>query len=157
MGNIFSQIGQAFVQAIPTVVFVGLLVFILRRLFFQPVAAVMKERDRQSKGAVERARERMALAEKRAADYEAVWQKARSEIYALREQDQRSALAAREEAIRQARGQAEASVKDAQKALAAEASAVQAELTRSTQALASQIVSAILDGPDGARPSGVSH
>ena len=157
MGNIFSQIGQAFVQAIPTVAFVGILVFILKRLFFQPVAAVMKERDLQGKGAVERARERLALAEKRAAEYEAAWQKARREIYAWREQDRRTAVSEREEAIRQARAKGEVSVKAAQTALAEDATSAETELARSGQALADQIVNAILGGPGETRPDRVSQ
>ena len=150
MGDIFNQIGQAFVQAIPTVVFVGLLVFILRRLFFQPLGAVLNEREQRSKGALEHARERTALAESKAAEYEAIWLKARREVYALREQDRRAALAAREEAIRQARAQSEATVKQAQAEIAGEATVAQAELTRNSQALADGILNAILADGEGA-------
>jgi F-type H+-transporting ATPase subunit b len=148
MGDIFSKIGQAFVQAIPTVVFVGLLVFILRRIFFRPLGEVLQEREQQGKGGLERARERTALAESKAAEYEAVWQKARRELYAVREQERRAPHAAREEVIRQARAQSEATVKEAQASLAREAELVRADLSRNSAALATQIVDTIMAGPD---------
>jgi F-type H+-transporting ATPase subunit b len=149
MGDIFNQIGQAFVQAIPTVVFVGLLVFILRRLFFGPLRAVLKAREQQSKGALERARERTALAESKAAEYEAAWLRARREVYSLREQDRRAALSEREEIIRQARAQTEATVREAQASLTGQSEAARAELARASENLAAEIVEAILGRRNG--------
>lgn len=156
MGDIFNQIGQAFVQAIPTVVFVGILVFVLRRIFFRPLGAVLKEREAQSKGALERARERAALAETKAAEYEAAWQKARRELYALREQDRRAALAAREEIVRQARAKSETTVKEAQASIAGQADAARGELAHTSRELAAKIVDAILAGHDSA-PAGAGE
>ena len=146
MGDIFNKIGQAFVQAIPTVVFVGLLVFVLRRLFFRPLSEVLKAREQQSKGALERARERTALAESKAAEYEAVWLKARREVYALREQDRRSALSEREVVIRQARSRSEEVVREAQTSLAREAETAKSELIRVSHGLAAEIADTVLGG-----------
>lgn len=147
MGNIGQQIGQAFVQAIPTVIFVSLLVFILRRIFFGPLAAVMKARDAQSKGAVARAKERAAEAEARTAEYEAMMLKARQGIYAQLEAQRREAVAARDEVIRQARARAEGTVKAAQAELAAQAQQARGELAQSSTALAEQITATILPAP----------
>src|SRR5215472_3041536 len=123
MGQIFEQVGQAFVQAIPTIIFATLLVFILKRLLFQPVGNVLKTRDEQTKGALVRARERAALVATKAEEYQAAWQKARQEIYGVRETDRRSALAARDEIIQQARERAEGLVKDARASLAGQGEA----------------------------------
>jgi len=147
MGNIGEELAQAFVQAIPTVIFVTLLVFILRRIFFGPLAAVMKARDEQSKGAVARAKERAAHADARAAEYEAEWLKARQEIYSQREADRREAVAARDELLKQARARAEATVKAAQAELAAQAEQARGELAQSSAALADQIVRVLLPRP----------
>jgi len=147
MGNIGQELAQAFVQAIPTVVFVVVLLFILRRIFFRPLAAVMKARDEQSKGAVARAKERAAQADARAAEYEALWLKARQEIYGQREGERREAVAARDEVVRQARAKAEATVKAAQADLAAQAEQARGELAQSSAALADQIVGVILAEP----------
>jgi len=149
MGQIFTQIGQAFVQAIPTIFAVGLLVFILRRVFFRPLTAVLKTREEESKGAILRARERSAQAESRAEEYEAAWQKARLEVFALREADRRKTLAEREEIIGGARRHAGTMVQEAQAALGAESDAARRELAGESASLADQIVKAILAGPGG--------
>ncbi|HXJ96058.1 MAG TPA: ATP synthase F0 subunit B [Terriglobia bacterium] len=155
MGQIFDQVGQAFVQAIPTIVFVTILLFVLKRLVFRPVGDVLKTRDEQTKGALVRARERAALAGTKAQQYEDAWQKARQEIYSLREGDRRTALAARDEVIRQARERAEGVVKDARASLAAQGEAARREMVPASQSLAEEIASAILAGPGGALTPGV--
>jgi F-type H+-transporting ATPase subunit b len=149
MGQIFDQVGQAFVQAIPTIIFITILVFVLKRLIFQPVGDVLKARGEQTKGALVRARERAALAGTKAEQYEAAWQKARQEIYGLREADRRAALAARDEVIRQARERAEGVVKDARASLAAQGEAARRELVPASQSLAEEIASTILAAPGG--------
>lgn len=146
MGDIFNQVGQAFVQAIPTIVFVALLLFILRRIFFRPLAGVLKAREELTKGAVARAKERTALAESRAAEYEALWLKARQQVYSQREADRKAALAVRDEVIRQARVEAEATVRVAQAALAAEANVARQKLAEQSADLAGEIVQTILAG-----------
>jgi F-type H+-transporting ATPase subunit b len=147
MGNIGQELAQAFVQAIPTVVFVALLLFILRRIFFRPLAAVLKARDEQSKGAVARAKERAAQADARAAEYEALWLKARQEIYSQREAERKEAVATRDELVKQARAKADATVKAAQADLAAQAEQARQELAQSSAALADQIAGVILAEP----------
>ena len=149
MEQIFEQVGQAFVQAVPTIIFVTILLFVLKRLIFQPVGDVLKNRDEQTKGALVRARERAALAGTKAEQYEAAWQKARQEIYGVREADRRAALAARDEVIRQARERAEDLVNDARTSLAAQGEAARRELVPAGQSLAEEIASAILAGPGG--------
>lgn len=154
MGNIGQELAQAFVQAVPTVIFVALLLFILRRIFFRPLAAVLKAREEQGKGAVARAKERAAQAEARAAEYEGLWLKARQEIYSQREGERREAVAARDELVRQARAGAEATVKAAQADLAAQAEQARQELAQSSAALADQIVGVILAAPTPAGGAG---
>src|SRR5215469_488640 len=154
MGQIFDQVGQAFVQAIPTIIFITILLFVLRRLVFQPVGDVLKTRDEQTKGALLRARERAALAGTKAEEYEAAWLKARQKIYGLRETDRRAALAARDDVIRQARERAEGVVKDARASLAAQGEAARRELVPASQSLAEEIASTILAAPSGGLPPG---
>jgi F-type H+-transporting ATPase subunit b len=155
MGDIFGQVGQAFVQAIPTIIFVTLLVSILKRLLFQPVGNVLKTREEQTKGALVRAAQRAALAATKAEEYEAAWQKARQGIYGLREADRRAALAGRDEVIRQARERAEQLVKEARASLAAQGEAARRELVPASQSLAEEIASTILAGPGGGLTPGV--
>jgi F-type H+-transporting ATPase subunit b len=144
MEDILRQVGQAFVQAIPTVIFVALLVLILDRVFFRPLTAVLKAREDASEGARERARERLTLAEAKGQEYEAAWQKARQEVYRQREADRRIVLTGRETVIRQAREQADFLVEEAQASLNAQAQAARTELGVASRALAEEIADAIL-------------
>ena len=158
MNQILREVGQLFLEAIPTVIFVGLLAFVLERLFFGPVAAVLKKREEATSGALARAREQSALAEAKAQEYDASWQKTRQEIYRVRERDRRRALVAREEMIRRAHEQAESLVIQAGNALTTQAEAVRAELAQRSSTLAEQIAEVILGRREpGSEPGEVAR
>jgi len=149
MGDIFGEVGWAFVQAIPTIIFLTLLAFVLRRLFFGPLGAVMKARDDQTKGALARARERAALAEAKTAEYEAIWRRARQDLYAVHEAERRQAAAEREDLIRQARERANVLLEETRASLEAEAETARRELTQASSSLAAEITDVILGGRRG--------
>jgi len=149
MGEIFGEVGRAYVQAIPTMVFVALLALILGRLFFGPLSAVLKAREDQTKGALARAKERAALAEERVVEYEALLLRARQELFGLREADRRRAAEDQEALIRQAREKAAGLLKDAQATLAAEAESARRDLAAASQSLAGEIATIVLGGGRG--------
>ncbi len=158
MGETFSRLGQLFVQSIPTVLFVFLLLAILDRLFFRPFAGILKQREEATLGALARAREQAAAAETKAGEYEAALQAARQEVYRLRDAERRVTLSARESALKKAREQSETWLKEAQASLAAEVGAAKQDLERASQTLALEITEAILgeglpfEGEGGIRP-----
>ena len=154
MGETFRQLGHLFAQSIPTVIFVFLLGVILDRLFFRPLDAVLKQREEETLGAFDRARELSAAADAKAKEYEAEFQAARQEVYRLRESDRRSGLQEREEMLSGARARAESALKDAQAALHAEAESVKQQLTGITRSLALEVTRTVLGeatlrGPEG--------
>lgn len=154
MGETFRQLGHLFAQSIPTVIFVFLLGVILDRLFFRPLDAVLKQREEETLGAFDRARELSAAADAKAKEYEAEFQAARQEVYRLRESDRRTGLQEREEMLSGARARAESALKDAQAALHAEAESVKQQLTGITRSLALEVTRTVLGeatlrGPEG--------
>jgi len=154
MGETFRQLGHLFAQSIPTVIFVFLLGVILDRLFFRPLDAVLKQREEETLGAFDRARELSAAADAKAKEYEAEFQAARQEVYRLRESDRRSGLQEGEEMLSGARARAESALKDAQAALHAEAESVKQQLTGITRSLALEVTRTVLGeatlrGPEG--------
>jgi F-type H+-transporting ATPase subunit b len=153
MTDILRQLGQLFVRSIPTVLFVFFLLLILDRLFFRPMLAVLKKRESDTRGALERAREQVAAAEAKAQQYDAAFQAARQEIYRRREADRRDALAEHEKHLGKAREQSEALLKEALEALAREVESAKLELGRASAPLATKITEAVLsgDGPEGGR------
>jgi len=154
MGETFRQLGHLFAQSIPTVIFVFLLGVILDRLFFRPLDAVLKQREEETLGAFDRARELSAAADAKAKEYEAEFQAARQEVYRLRESDRRTGLQEGEEMLSGARARAESALKDAQAALHAEAESVKQQLTGITRSLALEVTRTVLGeatlrGPEG--------
>src|SRR6266550_3827740 len=60
MQAIVHQLGELFLQAVPTVLIILLFYFILRALFFKPVLAGMAERGSRAAGEVSTAKARVA-------------------------------------------------------------------------------------------------
>jgi F-type H+-transporting ATPase subunit b len=147
MGDTFHQLGQLFIQTIPTVVLVFFLFIILDRILFRPLTGVMKQREELTVGALVRAREQMATAETKTKEYEAAFQSARQEIYRQREIDRHTNLEQRDAALRKTREQAEVLIREAQAALTAEVARAKAELDAACQPLAEEISESLV-GPE---------
>jgi len=138
MGDTFHQLGQLFLETIPTVVLVFLLFVILDRILFRPLIAVMKKREELSVGAIARSREQAAAVETKSREYEAAFQAARQEVYRQRETDRHSSLEQRDAALRKAREQADLVIRNAQAELAGEVTRAKAELDGACQPLAEE-------------------
>jgi F-type H+-transporting ATPase subunit b len=146
MGETFHQLGQLFVQAIPTVVMVFLLFIILDRILFRPVIAVMKKREELTVGAVAHAKEEAASVEAKTRQYEEAFQAARQEVYRQREADRQKNIELRDAGLKGARDQAEQVIRQAQTELAGEVGRAKAELDGSCLPLAEAISSSLTGG-----------
>lgn len=146
MDVILKQLSQLFVQSIPTVIFVFVLLGILERLLFRPLIATLKRREEATVGALTRAREQAAAAEAKTREYESAFQDARLASYRLREEERRAALSDREYALKRAREQTASWLDDAQASLRAEVNAVKRQLAVTSQSLAVEIAEAVLRG-----------
>jgi|SRR5579875_1238291 len=144
MGDTLRLLQHDFLSSIPTIVFVILLLAILERLFFRPIAKTMEKRAERTVGALERAKEQVAAAEAKSRQYESALLAARQELYDRSQEERQKALAEREAALRTARERAEELVKNAQQALANEVSLARQQLSSSCQALAEEITETLL-------------
>lgn len=139
-------LGLLFVRSIPTVVFVIILLAILDRLFFRPIAEVMKKRAEGTVGAMARAREQMNQAQAKTQEYESALRAAKMELYRQRQADHARVVEEHEAALRTARAHSEQLVKEAQAAIALEAAAAREQLRAGGHALAKEIADKILGG-----------
>ena len=139
MGDTFHQLGQLFVQSLPTVVMVFLLFIILERILFRPLIATMKKREELTVGALARAREEAAAVEAKTRQYEEAFQAARQDVYRQRETDRHANLEQRDATLRQARAQADALIHSAQADLAGEVERAKTELDSACVPLAEEI------------------
>lgn len=144
MSSVYGLLERLYLGSIPTILFVVILLLILDRLFFHPVARVMEKRAEETDGALARAREQAAQAEKLAGEYARAIQAARLEIYGARQEDHQRALAERERMLEQARQRGDKLIQEAQAALAAEADAAKTQLTAVSHSLAREITWRIL-------------
>lgn len=146
MGDTVKLLQHGFISSIPTIIFVVILLVILERLFFRPIAEVMKKRAEKTVGALKYAREQMNAAEAETRRYQAELLAARQEIYTMRQDSRKKVLVEREDALKAARERAEGWTKDAQQALSGEVNAAKQQLSASSHALASEITEKILTG-----------
>jgi F-type H+-transporting ATPase subunit b len=153
--EILHQLGELFLQAVPTVFIVFFFYLFMRWSFFGPIMKVMAERKARMEGARREAEEfRAKAAEKKHADQEALRQ-ARGVIFTEHEAVRRVALDQRAAVILEARTVANENVQTAKKRITGEIEAARGELETSGSQLAEQIVQAILDDrPQDLRPAG---
>ncbi|MGH9469109.1 MAG: hypothetical protein ACRD1N_02050 [Terriglobia bacterium] len=150
MGDTLKLLQYDFLSSIPTAIIVIILLVILERIFFRPIAEVTKRRAEASTGAQEFAREQIAAAAAKSKEYDDALRAARLAVYNSREQERRNALTERDAALKTARERAEGLVKKAQAAVAAEVASAKEQLAASSQALAAEITGRILE--DGGSP-----
>ena len=156
MGDILNQLGQLFLQSIPTVIFVFFLLVILDWLFFRPLTQVLRKREDATVGALARAREQSATAENKAREYDAAFQAARQEVYRRREVERKVALQERETTLQEGREQSEVWRQSAQATLRKDVEAVKQDLQIACRSLAQEITEVVLgtapssEGKEGA-------
>jgi F0F1-type ATP synthase membrane subunit b/b' len=143
--GLFSQLGELFLAAVPTVIVVFLFYLFLKWSFWGPIERVLHERAAKIEGAhKERERLRAEALEKDRA-YRDALRKARLEILAEQEAARRVVLDERSAAVQQARATATEEIHAARTRIAAETAAAKGDLEASSKQLAEQIARAVLE------------
>src|SRR2546429_5400438 len=106
MQAIVHQVGELFLQAVPTVLIILLFYFILRAVFFKPLLAVMAERDSRTVGAQKAAEAAQAGAAQKVKQYQEALRQARREVDAGQEAPRQKILHGRAAQTKGARTQA---------------------------------------------------
>jgi F-type H+-transporting ATPase subunit b len=145
--DILHQLGELFLQAVPTVIIVFLFYLFMRWAFFTPIQKAMAERDAKIEGARREAAEVEAAARQDLENYNDALRKARAEIYAEQEVARQAILAERTKNLKAMRSLAQKEVGEAKKQIASELAAARTELERQTPELAGEIVRNILEKP----------
>jgi len=151
MQEIVHQLGELFLQAVPTVLIILLFYFMLRALFFKPLLAVMAERDSRTVGAQKAAEAAQAAAAEKVKQYQEALKQARGQVYAEQEAARKKLLDERAAQIKDARARAAGEVSAAKARVAAELAAARRDLEATVAQLSSEIARRILQTPP--RPS----
>jgi F-type H+-transporting ATPase subunit b len=152
MQEIVRQLGELFLQAVPTVLIILLFYFILRAIFFKPLLKVMAERDARTLGAQKAAEAAQAAAAEKAKQYQDALKQARAQVYAEQEVERKKLLDERAELIKTARTAAAAQVAAAKERVAGEFAAARREIEKTVAQLSAEIARRILQSPP--RPGG---
>jgi F-type H+-transporting ATPase subunit b len=148
--EIFNQLGELFLAAVPTVIIVFLFYLFMRWSFFQPMERVLSERHKRAEGAKVDAEASRAAAHEKQRAYSDTVKKARSQVFAEQESQRRRVLDERQTTINSARTAAQSALQEAKKEIAAESAAARKDLEQSSGNLANEIAEAILAGiPSG--------
>ncbi len=110
MQVIVHQLGELFLQAVPTVLILLVFYVVLRGLFFKPLLAVMAEREARTAGARKAAETSQAAAADKVKQYQEALKRARAQVYAEQEAARKKLLEERAEQLKEARSRAAAEV-----------------------------------------------
>ena len=150
MQEIVHQLGELFLQAVPTVLIILAFYLILRALFFKPLMAVMAEREARTVGARKAAETAEAAAAEKVKRYQEALKKARVQVYAEHEAARKKVLDERAARLKDARTKELARVAEAKEQVAKELAEALKEMHSSVTQLAMEIARRVLQ----TRPSG---
>jgi F0F1-type ATP synthase membrane subunit b/b' len=144
---ILHQLGELFLEALPTVFIVLTFFAFMRWAFFRPILSAMAERDARIEGARTEAAVVEAEARQELDAYRDALRKARAQIYAEQEASRQTALDSRAQLLKAMRGRALEDVAAAKKRIVAEVASARAQIELETPALANNIARIILEKP----------
>src|SRR5208337_1878160 len=143
MQDIFQQLGELLVGAIPTALLFIVLVIAYQFLVQGPLTAVLARRRALTEGAMEEARKAVSQAEAKAQEYAERLRQARADVYKIREQRIKQWSAERDAALDVARKTASQKVRQATAEFEAETDAARQAIQASVADLADLAVRAV--------------
>jgi F-type H+-transporting ATPase subunit b len=156
MQEIVHQLGELFLQAVPTVLIILAFYLMMRVLFFQPLLRVMAEREARTAGARKAAQAAETAAAGKVKQYQEAVKQARAQVYSEQEAARKKLLEERTARLKEARTKAAAEVAAGKERVGQELAAARREVEASAGQLASEIVRRVLrvsprqGGPAGA-------
>jgi F-type H+-transporting ATPase subunit b len=145
--DIFHQLGELFLQSVPTVVLVFLFYLFLRWSFFGPIEKAMAERKARIEGARAEAARLEAEAKQELERYNQRLNDARRQIFLEQEAARQAILEERARLLKAMRARTQEEVAAAKKGIAAQIAEAQREVEEQVPALAAEIARTILQGP----------
>jgi F-type H+-transporting ATPase subunit b len=144
MDTVLRQIGELLVNSIPTIIAVLIVWTAYRFIVHGKLRQVLEQRHALTEGAIERAQQEIAVAEKRTAEYEQRVREARSQIYKTQQANRQRVMDERNAALAESRQRAGEMVKKARAILEAETADAKGALVQQASVLADQVIARIL-------------
>jgi F0F1-type ATP synthase membrane subunit b/b' len=145
--EILRQLGNLFLQAVPTVIVVFLFYLFMHWAFFTPIQKAMAEREAKIEGARKDAAAVQDAANQELQNYNEALKKARAEIYAEQELARQAILQERAKNLKAMRSLAQKEVAEGKKKIDIEMAVARKEIEASAPAMAGEITRSILEKP----------
>jgi F-type H+-transporting ATPase subunit b len=145
--DILHQLGELFLQAVPTVLIILVFYGLMRFLFFQPLLKVMTERDARTVGARKAAESAQAAAGEKVQRYHHALREARGKVYAEQEAGRKKLLEERAVKLKDARAKAAVQVGQGKERVAKELTAALHDVERTVPQLSAEIAQQLLQAP----------
>jgi F-type H+-transporting ATPase subunit b len=153
MQEIVHQLGELFLQAVPTVLILLAFYGVLRALFFKPLLRVMAEREARTAGARKAADAAQAAAAEKIKQYQEALRQARAKVYAEQEASRKKLLDDRAALLKGARVKAAAEVAKAKQRITNEFDAARRDIEANLAQLSAEIARRVLQVPPQQPPS----
>ena len=147
MQDIVHQLGELFLQAVPTVLTILAFYLILRSLFFRPLLQVMAERESRTVGAQKAAEAAQAAAAEKVKQYQDALRQARARVYAEQDAARKKLLDERAALLKAARTRAAAEVTAGKERVAGELAAARRDIEATVAQLSAEIARRLLQIP----------
>jgi F-type H+-transporting ATPase subunit b len=147
MDSIVGQLGELFLQAVPTVLIILIFYLVLRAIFFKPLLKVMAEREARTVGAQKAAEAAQATAAEKKKQYEEALKQGRAKVYAEQEAARKKALEARADTVKEARAKASAHITGAKTRIDSELATARKDIETTVGRLSEEIARRILQAP----------
>jgi F-type H+-transporting ATPase subunit b len=145
--EILRQLGELFLQAVPTVVIILIFYVVMRALFFKPLLKVMEEREARTVGARKAAENAQAVAAEKVKEYQDALRGARAKVYGEQDAARKRVLDDRAAKLKEARAKAAAQVGGAKEQISGELTAALRDVEKSVPQLSAEIVTRLLQTP----------
>jgi F-type H+-transporting ATPase subunit b len=149
--QILQQLGELFLESVPTIIIFLLFYWFLRANFFKPLEKVLAERNARITKAKADAEAIQAAAKEKTGSYQEALRKARAGVFAEQEALRQTALEERARLLRAARGAAQDAVRKEKERITREFEGARAQLEEQSENLAGRIAQMILAGPRSPR------
>ncbi len=129
-----------------TIFYVVVLYAFMSRLFFKPIARVLKERRELTEGRLQAAQLSVAEADRKAQEYEQQLKAARAESFKRQEALRDKALAERTELLNKAKTDSDKTIQETRTRLLSEAESAARKLDAEVAGLATELTTVLLQG-----------
>jgi F-type H+-transporting ATPase subunit b len=153
MQEIVHQLGELFLQAVPTVLILLAFYGVLRGLFFKPLLKIMAEREARTAGARKAAEAAQAAAAEKIKQYQEALKQARAKVYIEQEAARKRLLDERAELLKEARRKGAAEVAKAKERVAKELDAARRDIESTIAQLSVDIARRVVEIPPQRPPS----